>query len=96
MPPDRLDLADPSLSTTRPLFIDNRNGNSLDRAIARHLNALRAEAALPWGLDIASAFFNVPGFNLIADGVEHLAKVRLLLGAEPTPESAMPHRSAWH
>ncbi len=92
MPPDRLDLADPSLSTTRPLFIDNRNGNSLDRAIARHLNALRAEAALPWGLDIASAFFNVPGFNLIADGVEHLAKVRLLLGAEPTPESAMPHR----
>jgi hypothetical protein len=48
------------LSPTRPLFIDNRDGNTLDRAIADHLRTLRREMALPWEVCIATAFFNVP------------------------------------
>lgn len=82
-----IDRSHPALSEQRPLFIDNRDGNSLDRAIARHLQALGRESALPWGLDIATAFFNVGGFNLIAGDLGNLAKVRLLLGAEPKPEA---------
>lgn len=32
-----LDPAHPTLAPTRPLFIDNRDGNALDRAIADQL-----------------------------------------------------------
>lgn len=82
-----LDRHHPALSDSRPRFIDNSEGNHLARALAQHLRALRQEQGLPWGLSIASAFFDLPGFTLIADDVEHLAKVRLLLGAEPPPEA---------
>ena len=78
----------PALSATRPLFVDNRDGNTMARALRDHLAALGQEQALPFGLDIATAFFNVPGFNLLADGLEHVGAVRLLLGAEPMPEAA--------
>lgn len=82
----------PSLSPTRPLFVDNRDGNTLDQAIAAHLRALRREMALPWEVCIASAFFNVPGFDLLAGELEHVSRIRLLLGAEPRPEAAQPPR----
>ncbi len=82
----------PALSPTRPLFIDNRDGNTLDRAIADHLRTLRQEMAVPWEVCIATAFFNVQGFNLLADELEQVAHVRLLLGAEPTPEAVTPLR----
>jgi hypothetical protein len=87
-----IDASSPSLSETRPLFVDNRNGNTLDRAILQHLRALRDEQALPFGLDIASAFFNLQGFDLIAEELERVGKVRLLLGADPLPESKWPMR----
>ena len=87
-----IDPQHPALSPTRPLFIDNRDGNTLDKAIAEHLRTLRREMALPWEVCIASAFFNVPGFNLLADELEEVAHVRLLLGAEPTPEAVAPLR----
>ena len=82
-----IDPQHPALSEHRPRFIDNRDGNTLDRALSRHLRALRDESALPWEVCIASAFFNVPGFNLLADDLERVGKVRLLLGAEPRPEA---------
>ena len=91
--PDRsIDNAHPALSAHRPLFVDNRNGNTLDQAVCRHLRALRGEQAMLWEVCIASAFFNVPGFNLIAGDLEQVTKVRLLLGAEPLPEAALPER----
>ena len=34
-------------------------------------------------LDVATAYFNVGGFDLIREGLESLASFRLLLGAEP-------------
>ena len=55
-------------------------------------------------LDIATAYFNVGGYSLLADSLDHAAGVRLLLGAEPVPpesrrralrsESANPQRAA--
>jgi len=35
-------------------------------------------------LDIATAYFNVGGFNLVADALERTGPVRLLLGSEPS------------
>lgn len=92
MKPNPIDPKNPALSSERPLFIDNRDGNTLDRAVAKHLQALRQEQALPGELCIATAFFNVPGFNLIEPNVEPLPRLRLLLGVEPTPEATRPDR----
>ena len=92
MSTDNLDPRHPALSQDRPVFVDNRDGNTLDRAIAQHLAALRNEQALPWEVCIASAFFNVPGFQLLAPELEHVGHVRLLLGAEPRPEATWPQR----
>lgn len=67
--PRQTPLLDPShaaLSADRPLFVDNRDGNKLDLAICRHLQSMRRERRMLWELPIASAFFDVPGFDLIA------------------------------
>jgi hypothetical protein len=77
----------PSLSAERPLFIDNRDGNTLDVAVRHHLAALRGQHALAFGFSAAATFFDVPGFRLLADDLEHAGKVRPLLGAEPAPEA---------
>ena len=55
-------------------------------------------------LDVATAYFNVGGYWLLADALDQATGVRLLLGAEPTPpesrrralrsESANPQRAA--
>ncbi len=87
-----IDTHHPALSPTRPLFIDNREGNTLDRALLQHLRTLRREMALPWEVCIASAFFNVSGFRLLAPELEQMGHVRLLLGAEPRPEAARKER----
>jgi hypothetical protein len=83
-----LDPRHPALSETRPHFVDNRNGNTLDVALVRHLHALRAGQTMIWSVSIASAFFDVPGFQRIADTLEQVGRVRLLLGADPIPEAA--------
>jgi len=79
-------------SRERPLFVDNQGGNTLERAIRDHLGALRGQGVLPFEACIATAFFNVPGFELLAGDLERLPRVRLLLGAEPTPEAVRPER----
>jgi superfamily II DNA/RNA helicase len=89
-PAPALDPRHPALSEDRPHFVDNRDGNTLDVALVRHLAALRAGQTFPWGLSIASAFFDVPGFRLVADALKHAGTVRLLLGADPLPEAARP------
>src|SRR5437870_3174852 len=83
-----LDPRHPALSENRPYFVDNRDGNTLDVALVRHLAALRAGQTFPWGFSIASAFFDVPGFQQVADALEQVGTVRLLLGADPLPEAA--------
>jgi len=87
-----IDQSSSELMDPRPFFVDNRSGNTLEDALARHLEALAREQALPYELSIATAYFNVPGFNLIEGALDHVGHVRLLLGAEPLPESSRPMR----
>lgn len=83
----QVDASHPALSSQRPLFVDNRDGNTLAAALRGHLGTLRDENKMLWEVCIASAFFNVPGFALLANELERVGKVRLLLGADPRPEA---------
>ena len=89
-------------STAKPTFATNRPGQRVADAINAHLEHLRS-----WNKDyevaVATAYFNPGGFGLLADELEQLGRVRLLLGAEPErPErqlrplkdSASPARAA--
>ena len=69
----------------KPEFIDNRTGNTLVTAIRAHLDWLADTYAKPVDLSIATGYFNPEGFGLIADQLETLPNIRLLLGTEPTP-----------
>ncbi len=73
--------------TTRPDFIDNRNGNDLARALGNILNVKAdreaAESNAPLEeVCIATAFFSPTGFGLIADRLQSVPAVRLLIGAD--------------
>jgi hypothetical protein len=57
--------------------IDNR-GHKLAYVLTQ---LLRGEAV--HALDVATAYFNVGGYNLLREGLEGLALFRLLLGSEP-------------
>ena len=74
-------------------FVDNRNGNTLVVALRGHLDWLATTHARPIELSVASGYFNPEGFGLLADQLECRPKVRLLLGAEPTPPPARPARN---
>lgn len=76
----------------KPEFVDNRDGNTLVEALRGHLDWLAETYAQPVELSIASGYFNPGGFGLLADQLERLPQVRLLLGAEPTPPPARPRR----
>jgi superfamily II DNA or RNA helicase len=60
-----------------PYVIDNHH-----HKLADILNDLLGHDAVH-ALDIASAYFNVGGFDLLRDRLEKLASFRLLLGSEP-------------
>jgi len=77
----------------KPEFIDNRNGNTLVAALRGHLDWLGETYRQPVELSIATGYFNPEGFALIADKLDGLPRVRLLLGAEPTPPPARPIRN---
>jgi hypothetical protein len=70
----------------KPDFIDNRDGNTLHRALLQYLAAQRESGDPVEDLWIASAYFNPEGLELLADETQHVPRIRLLLGAEPTPE----------
>jgi len=77
---------------TGPYFIDNREGNTFAKSIHDHLGALRDSGESPEELCIATGYFNAAGWLQIAKEAERLNKVRLLLGAEPTPSAEMTPR----
>ena len=81
--------------SSRPAFIDNRDGNTLARAITGHLKALRRDGQTPAELCVASCYFNPQGLELIAGEARHLPRIRLLLGADPTPEALLPQRTPY-
>ncbi len=67
---------------TQPHLVDNRDGNTLTKALNKHLKELNASDEQPDELCIASGYFNATGWMQIAPQVEKLPKVRLLLSAE--------------
>jgi len=88
----------------KPELALNRGG----RTVAEALNGFISHAASGFvggaGVDIATAYFNVGGYSLLADSLDQATGVRLLLGAEPAPpenrrralrsESVHPQRAA--
>ena len=68
-------------------FIDNRDTNTVAEAIS--------QAGAYYGhsreIAIASGYFNLGGFSIIADALEAAPRVRILLGSEPEP--ARPRRT---
>ncbi|MDE0116484.1 MAG: helicase-related protein [bacterium] len=91
-------------SLEKPELAVNREGQT----VASALNGFISHAATGFVggacLDVATAYFNVGGYSLLADSLDHATGVRLLLGAEPSPpenrrralrsESANPQRAA--
>jgi len=77
----------------RPVFIDNRDGNTLQKAITAHLHSLRKAGATPEELCISTAYFNPQGLELLAGEAEHIGRIRLLLGVEPTRETLTRRRN---
>ena len=66
---------DQSAEAAKPLFVDNRNGNTLARAITAHLEALRQDDHTPAELCVASCYFNPQGLELIGQRYGFLAVV---------------------
>ncbi len=64
----------------RPRFIDNREGNTLERALQSLLHAGGADP--PDAVRVATAYFNPAGFAQVARHLEDVTDVRLLLGAD--------------
>ena len=62
----------------RPDFIDNREGNTLERA----LQTLLDTAHPPDAVRMATAYFNPAGFAQVARHLRNVANVRLLLGTD--------------
>lgn len=71
------------MTETKPEFATNRDGKSVSEAISGHLEYLLSTWAKGFAVDIATAYFNPGGFSLLADELERIGEVRLLLGAEP-------------
>ena len=67
----------------RPEFLVNRSDNTVAAAISGYLEHLLATLAAPFELAISTAYFNAEGFQLLADVLEKVGRVRLVLGAEP-------------
>lgn len=67
----------------KPEFLINRPSETIADAINGHLEFLLANLANPFELAISTAYFNAEGFGLLADALEKVRSVRLVLGAEP-------------
>ena len=72
--------------TNQPEFIDNRSGNTLAAAITTYLQGLDGKLAAEPTLDVVTGYFNPRGYFAIADGLERVQHLRLLIGAEPEEE----------
>ena len=82
--------------TAPPTFIDNRDGNTLARALqcvfGEHTDGVSQPTGPPPDqVRIATAFFNPSGFARIAEFLQLIPAVRLLLGAD-LPGDAMGER----
>ena len=79
---------------TKPEIATNRAGGTVAEAVNGFIEyAAAATGALgPTRLDIATAYFNAGGYSLLADALDQVPAVRMLLGAEPSPPEQRPRR----
>lgn len=71
----------------RPTFSTNRSdGETVAAAINALLRGMRTNLTVMPRVSIGTAYFNPGGFSLLADELEKLGPVRLLLGADPDPQ----------
>ena len=80
-------------SNNRPEFVDNQDGNTLADALKTHLDWAKGALTAPLELSVATGYFNAEGYFLIADQLEQLSGIRLMLGAEPLPGHLKPVRT---
>lgn len=75
-----------------PVFATNRIAPPMTvREEVRRLFRVNREAlAVPPSAAIATAYINPAGFLLLADELEKLPRIRILLGAEPMPDPLIP------
>lgn len=88
----------------KPEFATNRSGETVADAVNGFLTYAGTGLVGETHVDIATAYFNVGGYSLVADALDHADGVRILLGAEPDQhdrrlrplkaESASPRRAA--
>jgi superfamily II DNA or RNA helicase len=67
----------------KPELLTNRDGEEVADGIRRYLASLREALKDPYELAIATAYFNLGGYSLLADELDHPSRVQILLGAEP-------------
>jgi hypothetical protein len=71
-------------------FVDNRNANHLAHAVRQAWQEIHQAGLAVEELCIATGFFNLGGFRLLADVLHQVPRTRLLLGVEPRPEAERP------
>jgi hypothetical protein len=72
-------------------FVDNRE-LTMAQALCAHLDWLYHTYSNPTSVDIATGYFNPEGFAMLADRLDLVQGIRLLLGAEPSSPPAKPVR----
>ena len=88
----------------QPEIATNREGETVGEALSGFITYAADAFKGGAGLDVATAYFNLGGYAILADALDRVEGARLLLGAEPTPperrpralgrESAFPDRAA--
>ncbi len=69
----------------KPEFVVNRDGRTVSEALSGFISHAATGFVGGASLDVVTAYFNVGGYALLADSLDQVNGVRLLLGAEPTP-----------
>ena len=73
----------PEVAGMKPELLVNRPTENVADAINGHLEFLLSNLANPFDVAISTAYFNAEGFGLLAEALEKVGSVRLVLGAEP-------------
>lgn len=69
--------------SSKPWFSTNRDGETVAADLNGYLGWLLETWRKPFELAISTAYFNPGGFGLLADRLERVERVRLMLGADP-------------
>ena len=69
----------------KPELAVNRDGRTVGEALNGFITHATTGFVGGAAIDIATAYFNVGGYSLLADALDQATGVRLLLGAEPEP-----------